>query len=258
MGIKNFRHGRIRVLSGDATPLIKVAIFSMGNFQFGEDFPTNEVRDRGELIEITKGDDEPVNWSFGAKFQDKTLLRTLRDKVWDAQTESFTGLTPSANNLLTPAYDFEQNSVQGATGETIVKIANGGTPSTDNELAEAVGSLDVEGVVRVEAVAGAIQVYQPAADTDRDLVYDAVGKGTLGLDECSGSRKTIKLQLQIFDPCDPPTAADLSAGTVLETYELDNAYLTTLNFVEGDEFDELTFSGRALIDRVEIVEGETP
>jgi len=256
MAIKNIRHGRIRVLSGDTVPLVKNVTFSLGNFSFTETYPTNEIRDRGKLVEITRGDDEPVEWTFGARYQDRSLLRVLRDKVWDAQAESFAGLTPSANNLLTPAYAFEQDSVQGAAGETIVKIANGGTPTADNELAEAVGVSDVEdGVVRVDATAGAIQVYQPAADADRDLVYDAVGETTLPIpagQTCVGSRKTFKVELLIYDACDPPDPQDPNIGTVEETIELDNSWLTELSFTEGDEADEITFSGRSLINKVVI------
>ena len=254
--IKNLRHGRIRILSGDTVPLVKVAAWTEGDFTWSENHPTNIVRDRGSMdgAELTKGDDQPVEWSFSAKLVDETLMRTMRDKVWDGFAQSFTGLTPSANNLLTPTYDFEQDSVAGATGETIVLIANGGTPASDNELAESVGAADVEKVIRVPNAAGSIQVYQPAADTDRDLVYDAVGQSTVGTDpDCSGGRKTFKLILDIYDPCDPPNPTDLTLGTVVKSYELDHSFLVTPGFAEGDEADIWSFAGQSLIDRVAIV-----
>ena len=264
MGIKNFRHGRITIKSGDSTPLVKIADFSNGNFSWTENFTTNEIRDRGQLLEVTKGDDEPMDWSFSAKFQDKKLLRTLRDKVWAGTTESFTGLSAGARNQIATAYDFEQGSVAGQTGQTIVKLANGTNSNdvdADNELSEGISpGADMEGVLKVNKTASntgviagssstanpALFYFTPAGETTLNIQYDAVGKGTIGTDDCSGSRKTFVLVLQVFDPCDPPSATNTAVGTVLETYTLDDAYLTSMTFTEGDEFDEISFSGRSL------------
>ena len=270
MGIKNFRHGRITIKSGDATPLEKIADFSNGNFTWTSNYTTNEIRDRGSLMEITKGDDEPIDWSFSAKFQDKTLMRTLRDKVWAATTENLTGLTAASLNAVVTAYDFEQGSVAGQAGQTIVKLANGAdsvSVNADNELAEGISTgADVEGVIKVSKTATntgtiggaastvypAIYYYPPTASTTLNIVYDAVGKGTIGTDDCSGSRKTFVLILQVYDPCDPPSSTDSTAGTVLETYTLDDSYLASLTFTEADEFDEVSFSGRSLKQKIVI------
>jgi len=247
---KNFRHGRIKIKSGDTTPLEKVADFSEGDFTFGEQFPVNKVRSRGKLREVTRGDEEPVTWSFSAKFRDKTLLRTLRDKVWDAQAVTKTGLTGGAVNTITPDYPFEQGSVEVTDTGTWTKLAVDATPSSDRDYAEVAGEEDIEGVVR----ATSFKVKMPAADVDLGYLIDAVGQGTLGgaTDQCQGGVKAFDLVLEIFDPCDPPDPDDEDAGTIVERYTLSDAFLTGDNFNEAAEADMVAFSGEALISKVVI------
>ena len=245
---KNMRHGRIRIVSGDTTPLEKVADFTDGNTSWEEAHAVNVVRSRGRIREVTRGDEQPVKWSFTATFRDKTLLRTLRDKVFDGQSKTQGGLTAGADNTITPAYAFEQNSVLITTAGTWTKDAVGTVPSVDNHYAEAAGEEDVEGVIR----ATTFVVQLPVGVTSIDYTYDAVGKGTLGTDQCQGGVKAFDLILDIFDPCDPPDPDDAAAGTVVERYKLTDAYLESLSFAEGDEADKLTFGGSALLAKVSI------
>ncbi len=257
MSIKNLRHGVIRIQSGDTVPLEKRATFTAGDLSFTENFPTNVIRDRGKTREITAGDDTPVEWSFSALIEDATLHRTIRDKVWDAFAETVTGLTGGANNLNAALlYAYEQNSFQFATGETGQKLAIGAAPVVDNDFSEELGTADVEGVIRVpkgtgSPGSGGFNVRQPAADTDRDVVYDAVGDATLVTPgapaDCAGGRKTFKLILDLYDVCDPPDPDDFTAGTIERSYVIDNAYLLTDTFNEADEADTISFSGAAII-----------
>lgn len=245
---KNFRHGRIKIKSGDTTPLVKIADFSEGDFTFAESFPVNKVKSRGKNREVTRGDEEAVVWSFSAKFRDKTLLRCLRDKVWDAQVASKTALTASAVNTITPDAAFEQGSIEITDAGTWVKDAVDATPSVDNHYAEVAGEEDVEGVVR----ATTFKVKMPAATTTLGYVYDAVGKGTLGTDQCQGGVKAFDILFEVFDPCDPPDPDDDTAGTIVETYLLQDAYLLGDNFNEGAEADMVAFNGESLHPKVVI------
>lgn len=269
MSIKNLRHGVIRIQSGDTPPLEKRAVFTAGDLAFSENFPTNVIRDRGRTREITAGDEQPVEWSFSAFIEDATLHRTIRDKIWDAFAETVVGLTPSANNLNVPlSYAYEQNGFQFATGETGQKLTPPGTaPVVDNDFSEEPGTIDVEKVIRVpkgtgSPGSGGFNVAQPAADVDRDVVYDAVGDATLQSPgqpaNCAGGRKTFRLILDKYDVCDPPDPDDFTAGTIERSYVINNAYLLTDNFNEADEADTIAFSGEAIIDRVSIVEGGAP
>lgn len=248
MSTKNFRHGRIKIKSGDTTPLVLYADFTEGDFSFDEAFPVNEVRSRGKLREVTRGDDQLVSWSFSAKFRDQTLLRTLRDKVWSAQAEAKTGLTASAVNAnVATAYAFEQGSFEITTTGTWVKLAAGVVPANANEYSEKVGAEDVEGVIR----ATSFNVKMPASTT-LGLLYDAVGQGTLGAatDQCQGGVKAFDLLFEVFDPCNPPDPDDNTAGTILETYTLNDAFLESDSFKEADASDMVSFKGRALVPKV--------
>lgn len=245
---KNFRHGRIKVKSGDTVALVLIADFTEGDFQFGEQSPVNKVRSRGRLREVTRGDEEVVTWSFSAKFRDKTLLRTLRDKVWAATVENKTGLTAGAVNTVTTAYPFEQGSLIITTAGVWTKLAVDATPAADRDYAEIAGAEDVEGIIR----ATQFKVKMPAATTAVDLLYDAVGKGTLGTDQCQGGVKAFDLVLEVFDPCDPPDPDDATAGTIVETYTLPDAYLLSDGFQEGAEADMVSFTGEALVPKVVI------
>ena len=261
-GVKNIRHGRIRIQSGDTPALEKIADFTNGDFTYTENLPTNIIRSRGKIREITAGDEQPVDWSFSATFIDQLLQRTLLDKIFDGFAETIAGLTGGADNLnVAMGYAYEQNSLQFATGETGQKLAIAATPLVDNDFSEELGALDIEGVVRVLKGTGApgsggFNVQQPAADVDRDIVYDAVGNTTLvqpGFPaDCSGGRKTFKLILDIYDVCDPPVIdpvtglPDPLVGTIELSYVLDHAFLTSDVFAEGDEQDTLTFNGQAL------------
>lgn len=259
--VKTIRHGRIRIKSGDSVPLEKVVPFVDGGLSYTENFPTNEIRDRQELTdELTAGEEQPVEWSFTAQFVDKTVMRTIRDKVWDGIAETIAGLTGGAVNLNAPlTYAYEQGSLEFASGEVGTKLPVPGTaPTSDDEFSEEPGTEDVEEVLRVPkgdgtVGSGGFNVQQPAADVDRDVVYDAVGKGTLGNDDCSGGRKTFQLVLEEFDPCDPPKASDLTAGTKVEDYVLNHAYVTQVVFQEGESATTFQFTGRALIGRVKVV-----
>ena len=112
MTIKNFRHGRLYIESGDTVPLLKIVTFSGATFTFTETRNRNIVRDRGTIIEVTEGDDEPVEWSFSASYEDRTSFRTIRDGVWDGQSESIAGLVASALNAnVATTYDYEQDSL---------------------------------------------------------------------------------------------------------------------------------------------------
>lgn len=243
---KNFRHGRIKIVSGDSpTPLVHICDFTEGDFQFTEAFTVNEVRSRGVLRELTRGDDQLVTWSFSAKFTDKSLIRVLRDKVWPAQAATKTGLTASADNTITPAYPFEEGSVEiTTTPGTWVKDAAGTTPTVDNHYAEATPlDPDIEGVVR--ALTFVVQL--PSGVTAIDYTFDAVGRGT-GTDAneaCSGGVKAFDLVFEVFDPCDPPDHEDPDAGTVLETYTVQDAFLESHSFAEADDADTISFAGRA-------------
>lgn len=269
MSIRNLRDGVIRVQSGDTPPLEKRCTFTAGDFAYTENFPTNIIRDRGRVRQITAGDEQPVEWSFSALLEDFTLQRTIRDKVWDGLAETILGLAAGGNNLnVALGYAYEQGSFEFAAGETGQKLLPPGTvPIVDNDFSEEPGTADVEKVIAVAKGTGApgsggFNVRQPAADVDRDVVYDAVGVATLQTPgqpaDCAGGRKTFKLILDIYDPCDPADPDDFAAGTIDFSYVLDNAYLTSDNFAEADEADTISFGGQAITPRVEIIDGGAP
>lgn len=253
MATKNFRHGRISIVSGDTTPLVHIADFTEGDFQFTESYAVNEVKSRGVTRELTRGDDQLVTWSFSAKFTDKSLLRVLRDKVWPAQAATKTGLTAAADNTITPPYPFEQESILITTTGTWVKIATAAVPApaADREYGEVTGAEDIEGVIR----ATQFVVQMPAAATEVAYTFDAVGKGS-GTDvdeQCSGGVKAFDLVFEVYDPCDPPQHDDPDAGTILETYTVEDAFVEEISFAEADDADTVSFSGRANHPKVTIV-----
>jgi len=270
-GVKNIRQGRIRIQSGDSTPLELITEFTQGDFSFTENFPTNIIRDRGRIREINAGDEQPVDWSFSATFIREFLHRVIRDKVFTGFTETVTGLVAAAINLnVALGYPYEQDSLAFAVGETGTKLANGAAPVVDNDFSEEVSAgPDIENILVVAAGgagpgSGGFNVAQPAADVDRDVVYNAVGATTLVLPgfpaDCSGGRKTFKLILDIYDSCDPPRFEDPSLGTIEVSYVVDNAFLTSDTFAEADEADTISFTGQALPvgGKVRIVPGGEP
>lgn len=277
-GVKNIRQGRIRIQSGDPTPLELITEFTQGDFSFTENFPTNIIRDRGRIREINAGDEQPVDWSFSATFIREFLHRAIRDKVFIGFAETIIGLTGGAINLnVATSYPYEQGDplaltggMQFAVGEVGQKIIPpGAAPVVDNDFSEEVGALDIENVVVVPVGgagpgSGGFNVTQPVADVDRDIVYPAVGQTTLVLPgfpaDCSGGRKTFKLILDIYDSCNPPLFEDPSAGVIEVSYVVDNAFLTSDTFTEADEADTISFTGQALptAGKVRIVPGGEP
>jgi len=255
MTIKNFRHGRLYVEDGSLpTPLQSIVTFSGASFSFTESRNRNIVRDRGEVVEVTVGDDEPIEWSFQAGYEDRTSFRTVRDGVYAAVGESVTGLTANALNLnVALLYDYEQGSLQIAAGDPIApgtKLAIAVPPAVAGEFSENLGASNVEQVVAVPAASG-FNIFMPVGDTDVDLVYDGVGQSTLDVSglaagACTGSINYFNLRLDIYDPCDPPSVKDLNLGTVVETILLEQAYLTEDSFTEEEESDQVSFSGQAL------------
>jgi len=184
---------------------------------------------------------------------DKTLRRCLEEFVWDAQTEQVTGLTPSANNPDEAlGYAYEQGSLAAASGEVIsTKIGNGATPSSPNEYAEAAKTRDdLEGVEMVGdaeavvAVVGTCDIYPDTADTDMDVVYDAIGRSTL--DPGISDVKTFDLILEKLD------VALADQGTIDETYTLADAVVENVEQAEGDEYDTVSFTGFAYITKAAI------
>lgn len=248
MPSKTMQHGRLKVYSGDGTPLVKTVDFDMGDFSFERSQPIEQIKVRGRLRELRRGEDEPVTFSFSAIFQDKTLRRCLDQFVWDGQSELLTGLSGGAvNNNVAVAYPYEQNSLQPAATETgFTKIAPGGTPSSDGEIAEEVGAEDIEGVTVVGSsgatvVPGEFSVQMPAADTNLAVVYDAVGQSTL--DPGTSDVKTFRIDLEILDPGQP-----LSPGVVVETYRLDHARVETMPQEEAMP-NTISFDGFAYVTR---------
>lgn len=270
--VKNFRNGRVRIQSGDTpTPLERVFDFTVGDLTFSEPKVVNLFRSRGTIRAVTRGDEQVATWSFSAAFRDRLDYRVMRELIFPAFAETLTGLTPSANNPNEPVtFAYEQNSMQCASGETCIKLAIGVTPTSDNEFSEELGAADVNAVTRVEAGdgtpgSGGVNFFQPAADTDRDVVYDAVGNSTFispGLPaDCSGGVKTFKLIFDVYDVCDGFDPDDPSTGgTIEESWVLDNAYLLTPTIAEGEEADTMSFAGEALLvnGKIRIVPGGEP
>lgn len=260
MTIKNFRHGRLIVEDGSLpVPLQKVITFSGATFTFTEGRTRNIVRDRGEIKEVTVGDQVPVTWSLTAQYEDKTSFRTLRDGVWDNQLDTILGLVPGVPNTNVPTtYDYEQNSLQILATDPIGPIAAkqpvGTPPAADGEFSENVGTSNVEKVITVPAADG-FNIQPPAGDADVDVTYDAVGRSTLdpasvAAGACTGSINFFRLVLLIFDPCDPPSVNDLTLGTVVERIVIDQAWLDEDSFSENEEANEISFSGQSIQEKV--------
>jgi len=254
MPTHNLRQGVIKIQSGDAVPLVKTAAFTEGDFSFTRTKNTIQVKNRGKLDHLRKGDEEAVTYSFSAKFVDKTLRRCLEEFIWDGTTENITGLTAQVPNNAEPtAYAYEQESLAAAAGEAIAtKIANGVAASGDGEFGEDLKTRDdLEGVEMVgdaEAVVvvgGTFTVQPGAADTDMDIVYNAIGRSTL--DPGTSDVKTFRIDLEKLD------VALAAQGIVDETYQLNHCVVESVEQAEGDEFDTVSFSGFAYITKATIV-----
>lgn len=235
--------------------------FSGATFTFTEGRERNLVRDRGEIKEVTVGDDQPIEWSFSASYEDRTSFRTVRDGVFDGVSDSITGLTAGALNLnVATTYDYEQNSLTIDPLDPIApgtKLAIGVPPAAAGEFSENAGAATVEGVISVPATDG-FNIFMPAADTDVDLIYDAIGRSTLdpaalAAGACTGSITYFNLRLDIYDPCNPPSTVDLNQGVVVERLTLTQAWLNEDTFSEEEEANQISFSGQALGPKVQIV-----
>jgi hypothetical protein len=258
--IKNFRHGRLIIEDGTLpVPLQKIVTFSGASFTFTEGRTRAIVRDRGQIKEVTVGDQIPVSWSFSAQYEDKTSFRALRDGVYDNQTDQILGLSPGVPNLSVPTtYDYEQNSLQVLSTDPIAGIASklpiGTPPAADGEFSENLGTSNVERVIAVDAADG-FNIQTPLGDPDVDMTYDGVGRSTLdpasvAAGACTGSINYFRLVLLIFDPCDPPDVNDLTVGTVVERIIVDQAWLDEDSFSENEEANEISFSGQAIVEKV--------
>lgn len=234
--IKSKRHGRIRIESGDTpTALSFTAEFTEGDFSYTVTKNITQILDRGVLRSFRRGDDAALEWSFTAKFQDQKLQAVLDEFAWPGQTETIAGLTSSALNsgvATTIGLGFKQETFF-ITDPGFTKLATGATPAAPGEYAENTGTVDEEGVT----VATTIEVFMPAADTDIEVFYSAIGQSATPASECSDV-KTYKLLLDFFDPCNP--------GNIEETHELGESALTEFTLEEGDEFDTVSFSGISL------------
>lgn len=248
--VKNFRHGRIRIVSGDDTPLEFQVDMDVGDLAFERQKPSNVVDSRGETREVTRGSGQPVPWSFSTKFMNKELIRCLEAFIFPGQVQTFGSLTALANNPnLATTYPFEQGSILVTTTPgTYTKGTVGDVPNASGEYAEEAGAEDVEGVIRATEWA----IFPPSSVTSVAISYDAVGKGTAGDDTCLGGVKTFHLVLDVYDPCDAPTFEDPDAGTVIERYTVRDAFLESWKFQEAEDFNTVAFSGRAIADRITI------
>ncbi len=260
MTIKNFRHGRLIIEDGSLpVPMQKIVTFSGASFTFTESRTRNIVRDRGEIREVTVGDQIPVSWSFSAQYEDRTSFRTLVDGVFNDQVDTVTGLVPAVPNLAAPTtYDYEQNSLQVLSTDPMAGIAAkqpvGTPPAADGEFSENVGTSNVERVIAVPAIDG-VNVQPPAGQSQVQFTYDGVGRSTLdpasvAAGACTGSINYFRLILLIYDPCDPPSVNDLTIGTVVERIVIDQAWLDEDSFSENEEADEVSFSGQAIVEKV--------
>jgi hypothetical protein len=255
MPTKNLRHGRIRLFSGDVPlALEKTAAFTEGDFSFTRAKTTIQVKDRGALGHLRRGDEEAVAWSFSAKFIDKTLRETAEDYVWEGTTFQIKALTPSSNQVAAVPYRYRQGSMQPATGEAIAtKLAAGVAPSSDNEFSEPVGLLRQEAEF-LEIDPGTLNVYPAAADTDMDVVFDAIGTSTLDpkgttAPRCESDKRTFLIILEKFD------VALTKEGVIAEQYEINHATIESVEQAEGDEFDTLTFSGIGYVTKPSVSPG---
>ncbi|KKN14487.1 hypothetical protein LCGC14_0995580 [marine sediment metagenome] len=253
MPTKNLRQGRVKIRSGDSVVLEKIAPFSEGDFTFTRTKNTIQVKNRGSLDHLRKGDEEAVTFTFSAKFVDKTLRRTLEEFIFDGKTKNVTGLTGGALNENIPLdYAYEQDSLQVAASETaFTKIANGATPISGEFAEELKTRDDLEEVAMVgdaelvTPVPGEFAVFMPGGDTDLNVVYDAIGKSTL--DPGTSDVKTFTIDLEKLD------VALAKQGIVDEIYRLRNCVLETVEQAEGDEFDLVTFTGFAYVSKPDII-----
>ncbi len=248
MTTKNLRQGRIRVMSGDRpVRLEKTCAFTEGDLTFSRPKSTIQVKDRGTLSHLRRGDQMAASFTFAAKFVDKTLRETLEDGIYEGTIHAAVGLTPQAVNTVDLAYSYRQDSLVAASGEAIsTKLANGVTPSSDSEYAELAGALR-SGADYEEVTPGQFKVQPPAADTTMDVVYDAVGASTLDprgvLPPAKESdARTMLLLLELDNVA--------RSWIVDEVWELNHAYIENVDHAEGDEYDVLTFNGMAYISKV--------
>lgn len=252
MPTKNLRQGRVRVASGDKPRrLEKTCAFTEGDFTYTVTTNVIQIKDRGALSHLRKGDEEAIAFSFSAKFVDKTLYRTLKEFIWEGQAETIDGLTASSNNAAAVDYAYEQGSLLAASGDAIsTKLANGATPSSANEYSENVGANDQERLV-TEVRPGGLQVYPDTGDTDFAVTYDAVGKSTLDPGDVPAPRcpADVKTFLIVLEKELPELA-----GVVSEVYELNHAYLESVEQAEGDEYDTVSFTGVSYLKRPSINE----
>ncbi len=247
MPTKNLRQGRVDIEDGSTVALTKTAAFTEGDFTWTRTKNVIQVKNRGVLDHLRKGDEEAITFSFAAKFVDKTLARTLDEFIFDGKTKNITGLTAQINNQnIALDYAYEQNSLAAAAGDAIqTKIANGVAPSSDGEFSEEIKTKDdledVEMVgdseVTAAAVPGEISVQPGVGDTTFSVVYDAVGRSTF--QPGASDIKTFTIKLIKLKP------EDLTS--INETYQLNKCYLETVEQAEGDEFDIVTFSGVAYV-----------
>lgn len=254
---KNFRHGRLRVVSGDSVPLVYIVDLDVGDMKWDEGTPANIVKSRGRQREVTRGDEQPIAWGFSAMFVDKRLYRVIRDKVWPDQTQTVTVTANSLNADEPVTYPYEQGSLLVTTAGSYTKGAVDSVPGSSGQYSEPAGAEDVEGVIKVADTSGTaatFDIYAPAAVTSIAITYDAVGQGTAGAaaDLCQGGVKTFDLILDIYDPCDPPDPDDLDAGTVVERYAIRDAFAEQFSFQEGEDSNKVTFAGRSIGSKVEI------
>ena len=253
MGTKNLRHGQIRVEDGTpVTPLARTLAFTDGDFSFSKTKNINIILDRGKLSHPMQGDQQPIDWSLTAKFVNRTIAQLFDEMIFDTFAELITGLTPAASNPNTPTtHAFRQGSLIITDGAPFTgnKLAVAVVPTADGEHSENLGVEDVEGVIVVPAAA-AFDVFPEAANTDVNITYDAVGITTLVIANCPIDVKTLDLKFDVLDPSD--------LVTVLETYELDAAYLTEPAFEEGDEMNTWTLTGQAFIRTVATSQQVTP
>lgn len=249
MPTKNLRQGRIDIEDGSSSALTKTAAFTEGDFTYTVTSNVIQVKNRGALDHLRKGDEEAITFSFSAKFVDKTLQRCLEEFIFDAQTKNLTGLTANAlNSNVALDYAYEQGSLAVASTESgFSKLAAGATPSSSGEFAEETATrTDLKGVSMVgdaEVVAattpGEFAVFMPAADTDLDVVYDAIGRSTF--QPGASDIKTLTIKLVKLKP-ELITQAN-------ETYTLSRCYLESYEQAEGDEYDVVSFNGVAYIQR---------
>ena len=106
------------------------------------------------------------------------------------------------------------------------------------------------------AKASGFNIFMPVADTDVDVIYDAVGALTVQAitpGACAGAIKFFRLRFDIYDPCFPPSVLNLAQGTVVERMTIEKAFLVEDSFAEDEEANIVGFSGQALDDKIAFV-----